>query len=167
MVDELTVCAAAFFLNKGKDVIAKKEFTMGVSLDLRWMTVREAESLVKAMLSAGVLELKDDYLRPNFNTTDVDVPLAYRPSPDILKKIQEAPRSQKTVVKRSDDNVLVDMIALAEKKGMRRAEYMAACNSIQKGLDVDIEVAGLMVLKNNDVDVSGFYDRVRKTVISK
>ncbi|MGI6471982.1 MAG: DUF2240 family protein [Candidatus Methanomethylophilaceae archaeon] len=168
MVEDMTVCAAAFFRSKGRDVIAEKEFTMGVSLDLRWMTVKEAGALVNAMKSAGILELKDGYLRPKFDISEVDVPMAYRPSPDFVKRIAGTPADSKPVeTPQSEDNVFAEMMAIAEKSGMRRAGYIAACNLMQKKLDVDIEVAGMMVLRTIGADVSGLYGRVRETVIGK
>lgn len=168
MVDEMTVCAAAFFRNKGRDVIAEKEFTMGVSLDLRWMTVKEAGALVNAMKSSGVLELKDGYLRPKFNISEIEVPMAYRPSAGLIKGIQSvAPKPEAEEKPQSDDNVFAEMMSMAEESGMRRAGFIAACNAMSKRLDVDIEVAGMMVLRTIGADVSGLYDRVRETVISK
>ena len=170
MVDEMTVCAAAFFRNKGRDVIAEKEFTMGVSLDLRWMTVKEAGALVNAMKSSGILELKDGYLRPRFSISEVEVPMAYRPSAGFIKKIVDGtPKSEPEPERKPqpDGNVFAEMMSMAEESGMRRAGFIAACNAMSKRLDVDIEVAGMMVLKSIGADVSHLYDRVRETVIGK
>lgn len=168
MVDEMTVCAAAFFRSKGRDVITEKEFTMGVSLDLRWMTVKEAGVLVSALKSAGILKMVDGYLRPEFDISEVDVPMAYRPSPGFMKGIQNGlSDSEPEKELRADGNVFTDMMILAEKSGMRRAGYIAACNSLQQKLDVDVEVAGMMVLKSIGIDVSELYDRVREAVIGK
>lgn len=182
MTDELTICAAAFFRNKGRDVIAGKEFAMGLSLDLRWMSVKEAASLVRRMISSGVLESKDGYLRPKFDLSEVDVPMAYRPSKELigsLKADAEAPvggADRKDAADKGpavnekegkDDNVFSEMLEIAEKSGMRRAGFIAQCNSLQKQLNIDIEVAGVMVLRDIGADVSGLYEKVREAVISK
>ncbi len=195
MVNELVVCAAAFFQNKGRSVIAEKEFTMGISLDYRWMSVNEARSLMNAMVSANILESKGGYLRPKFKESEVSIPIAYRPStkliasltsiktdPVVEKKelvtsvedpttVTEDPatliKDSVTVKKDQDDNVFSKMISMAEKAGMRRAGYIAACNSVQKKLDVDIEVAGVMILRDIGADVSDLYEKVRHSVLSK
>ena len=122
MVDELTVCAAAFFRIKGKDIVAEKEFSMGISLDLRWMSVKEANALIKIMISSGVITLKDGYLRPAFDLSEIDVPMAYRPSANFVKKVLDMHRESEPVKKTQDsDNVFSEMISMAEKSGMRRA----------------------------------------------
>lgn len=167
MDNELIVCAAAFFQNKGRDVIAEKEFTMGISLDYRWMSVNEAKSLMKAMVSADVLESKGGYLRPKFKGSEINVPIAYRPSAQLISSITSMKKEPTTVNKNKEDNVFSEMISMAEKAGMRRAGYIAACNSLQKKLDVDIEVAGVMILRDIGSDVSGLYGRVRDSILSK
>lgn len=173
MDNELIVCAAAFFQNKGRDVIAEKEFTMGISLDYRWMTVNEAKSLMNAMILADVLESKGGYLRPKFKGSEVNVPIAYRPSAKLMASLTtvktepKAVRTEPAVKKEQVDNVFSEMISMAEKAGMRRAGYIAACNSLQKKLDVDIEVAGVMILRDIGSDVSSLYEKVRDSVLSK
>lgn len=168
MVDELTVCAAAFFRIKGKDIVAEKEFSMGISLDLRWMSVKEANALIKIMISSGVITLKDGYLRPAFDLSEIDVPMAYRPSANFVKKVLDMHRESEPVKKTQDsDNVFSEMISMAEKSGMRRAGYVAACNSLSRKLGVDIEVAGVMILRDIGSDVSELYEKVRNAVISK
>lgn len=167
MDNELIVCAAAFFQNKGRDVIAEKEFTMGISLDYRWMTVNEAKSLMNAMVSADVLESKGGYLRPKFKGSEVNVPIAYRPSAKLIASLTSIKKEPEAVKKKQDDNVFSEMISMAEKAGMRRAGYIAACNALQKKLDVDIEVAGVMILRDIGSDVSSLYGRVRDSVLSK
>ncbi len=182
MVDELTICAAAFFRNKGREVIAGKEFAMGISLDLRWMTVNEAASLARRMISSGVLESKDGYLRPTFDISEVDIPMAYRPSTKLiesLKTVNDTPvkgpvkmdsvSKGPAVVKneKEDDNVFSEMFEMAKKSGMKRPEFIAKCNSLQKQLNIDIEVAGVMVLRDIGADVSSLYERVREAVLSK
>ena len=182
MADELTICAAAFFRNKGRDVIAGKEFAMGLSLDLRWMSVKEAASLVRRMISSGVLESKDGYLRPKFDISEVDVPMAYRPSKGLIRSLKtyaEAPvdgTDRKDVADRGPtmtekkgrgDNVFSEMLEMAERSGMRRAGFIAQCNSLQKQLNIDIEVAGVMVLRDIGADVSDLYGKVREAVIGK
>ena len=162
MADELTVCAAAFFRNKGRDVVAEKEFTMGISLDLRWMSVKESKALMDAMVTSGVLELKDGFLRPKFDVSALDIPMAYRPSSELVSSVISGNK-----VKKAAEGLFPEMVSMAERSGMRKAGYIAACNALQKKLDVDIEVAGVIVLRDIGADVSSLYGRVRDAVLKK
>ena len=46
MADEYVVCTAAFFRNKGKNVITENEFLMVISMDLHWMPYGKAKVLL-------------------------------------------------------------------------------------------------------------------------
>ena len=113
MTDELTVCAAAFFRNKGKNVITEPEFLMVTSMDLHWMPYGKAKQLLAAMLSEKVLVKSGEYLKPSFEISDIDVPVAYRPSDSLigsLSQVKEEPRHQAPVV---NDDLLSSMISAA------------------------------------------------------
>ncbi|MGI5964769.1 MAG: DUF2240 family protein [Candidatus Methanomethylophilaceae archaeon] len=157
-MSELEICAATFFRNKGKDVVTETEFVMTVSLDYRWMSGEDAKKLIAAMVSSGILERKDGYLRPAREFTS-ELPVAYRPSKDLVASLGKPPSEKK--------NVFPEMIVAAEKAGMKKKSFIAACNMLQKDLEIDIEVAGLLVLRDAGADVSGLYETVKETVISK
>ena len=55
MTDEYTICAAAFFRNKGKSVITEPEFLMVISMDLHWMPYGKAKALLDQLISKNVL----------------------------------------------------------------------------------------------------------------
>ena len=66
MTDEYTVCAAAFFRNKGKNLISETEFLMAISLDFHWMPYGQAKNLLAVLLSKNVLVKNGELLKPTF-----------------------------------------------------------------------------------------------------
>jgi len=167
MPDELEVCLAALFLNKGKDVLTAKEFTMYVSLDLRWMQTKDADSLLKALIGKGLMSRTGDYLRPLFDTSKIDVPVAYRPSDALiqgLKAIPEPPAAKKVD---ASPSVLQQLIAKALDSGMGKDTFISECNKISKKMDIDMEVAAIMILRERGVDITPFTEGVRSSVLRR
>jgi Uncharacterized protein conserved in archaea len=149
---ELRTVTAAFFRSKGKTVVTEKEFLMGVSMTLRWMPHGDAEKLLKAMIKGGAVIKDGEYIKPSFDVSEVDVPIGYRPSKDLIAGNDEAVDVFQTLLGLSAD-VMID-----------RKEFMAQCRNIQKKMNVEIEVAALIVLRDHGVPVSGYVEKVQEAV---
>ncbi len=157
----MVVCAAAFFRNKGKEVITAKEFTMGVSLDFRWMPVKEANALITLLIDNKILEKNGDYLKPLIDITEIDVPVAYRPSAEFLETVTAAigkkPEPVKEIVESAP--LLPDLLSEAEKSGLKKGPFIAECNGLVKSLNIDMEIAALIVLRDHGADISPYIER--------
>lgn len=171
MTNELTVCAAAFLRNKGKTVVTENEFLMGMSMDYHWMPYGDAKKLLSALIAAGIVKKNGEYVKATFELSDVDVPVAYRPSESLINSI----RSPKPVaVPKKDDakgpapeNLLPILISEAIDANMDKRDFMSSANALQKGLNIDILAAGLIVLRDAGVDIGHLTDRVYEAVSKK
>jgi len=152
VTDEPMLCAAAFFRNKGKSVVTEKEFLMGISMDFRWMPYSDTKELLAALLAAKVVKRDGDLIRPAFDVAGADVPVAYRPPADLIRK---AAPSRET-----DSMNFPQIIAFAEKHGMRKKDFISASNALQKRLGISPEAAGLIVLRDNGTDISEIAEKV-------
>jgi len=150
---ELRTVTAAFFISKGKTVVTEKEFLMGVSMNLRWMPHGDAEKLLKAMIKNGAVIKEGEYIKPSFDISEVDVPIGYRPSKDIITG--------------NDEDIFQTLLGLAADVMIDRKEFLAQCRSIQKKMNVEIEVAALIVLRDHGVPVSGYAERVQEAVLKR
>jgi len=167
MSDEMEVCLAAVFLNKGKDVLTAKEFTMYVSLDLRWMQVKDADALLKIFLEKDLLSKTDDYVRPQIDISIVNVPVAYRPSDALLKTLRTYSPKQAAAKKEVPADLLSKLVQKALDVGVAKGTFIAECNKISKKADVDMEVAALIILKEKGVDVMPYINDARSAVQSR
>jgi len=148
--DELRICAAAFFRNKGKNVITENEFLMGISMNNRWMPYGDAERLLSSMITSKVVSKDGEYVRPCFDVAAVNVPVGYKPSKDILGKIPE--------------DLFQTLIARASAADIDKKDFLSSCRSIQKRMDIDIEVAALILLRDKGADVSDLIGKVSDLV---
>ena len=158
MTDELTVCAAAFFRSIGKDVTTSDEFVMISSLELKWMSPSDVKILLKNLLAAGILEKKGEYIRPAKDLSGIDLPLAYKPSRELLNPVRAAPAPAPK--KESEPDMFHILMGVAAEKGMQTRDFVPVCSKIQKRLGIDISAAALIVLRDNGVDISPYIDQV-------
>lgn len=165
MSNELETCLAALFLNKGKDVLTVKEFAMYVSLDLRWMQVKDANHLMEVFLKEGMLSRSGEYLKPAIDISSIDVPVAYRPSESLLTILKENVPAPEPVA--NNDNVFSQLINMAVEQGMEKGTFISECNKISKRTNIDIEVAALMVLRDKGVDIAPYLDGVRAIILGR
>ena len=141
---ELEVCAAAFFRIKGKNVVTEQEFTMSVAFDNKWMSVKEANQLMKVLVSEGILTRSNGYLKPAKDLSATQVPIAYRPSEELRKSLA----------------------GTSEKKAPAAAPEPPA-DIVKKRLGVETCVAALLLLRDNGIDIERYKDRVYAQVLGK
>jgi len=162
MDNELNICATAFFRNCGKDIVTAKDFTMTVSLDMRWMSVKEAGTVLAAMLENGIMiKGAGGFLRPSKDLADLEVPIAYRPSKEFLMSLSKKKTAGKTMQAADiSQDMFPHLIKVAETEGIPRKKFASECNHIKKKLGIDVDVAALMVLRDGGVNVTGLANRV-------
>ena len=160
MADEFTVCAAAFFRTVGKDVTTADEFVMTSSLELKWMSPSDAKLLLKALIGKGILEKKGDYVRPSSDLGAVDLPLAYKPSPELIKSLHSATSPAPQPKKENAPDLFHILMDVAKRNGIETKDFVPVCSKIQKRLGVDIAAAALIVLRDKGVDISRYVSQV-------
>ncbi|MBO7351442.1 MAG: DUF2240 family protein [Candidatus Methanomethylophilaceae archaeon] len=166
MTDEYTVCASAFFRNKGKNVISETEFLMAISLDFHWMPYGKAKELLAILLSKKILVKNGDLLKPTFEISEIEVPVAYRPSESLIASLSKT-QTEKKEVKTAGNDLLPAMIAEAAGKGMEKRIFISEANSLSKKLGVDMLAAALIILRDEGVDITSYADRVYEELSEK
>ncbi len=160
MTGEQEMFVAAFFRTIGKDVATTDEFIMETSLGQKWMTPSEAKTLLTSLVSSGALELKDGYIRPKPDISNIDVPLAYRPPKGLASMCQTSKRTSVSNPPKQGDDVFPKLMEVAVENGLQRREFIQESNRIQKRLDIDIGAAALIVLRDADIDIAPYIDPV-------
>jgi hypothetical protein len=155
---ELRKCIAALFRLKGKDVMTEREFVYAASMDLHWLTPKEAQMLLEISLKCGLLRLSDGTLTPSFEISDDTVELDYKPPRDLI--LAEQHKDQKDFFIE-----LVDRISASS--GLQRKEIIAKINKMRERMPVDIEVAALIVGRDLGVDISEDIRNVREQLLAK
>lgn len=155
---------AAFFQGKGKNVVTENEFIMDISMKLRWMQPSQAKHLLPLFLSCGHMTMDGEFLRPAFDVNTVDIPFGYRPSADaIAKRMQNA--SVGNAAPPAD--LLGELLATAERSGIKKKDIVVSANAVQKKINVDIEIAALLIMRENGIDISEYIERSYGTILNR
>jgi hypothetical protein len=134
------------------------------------MSYSQAKGMLAAMVTAGLFEKSGDMYRATFSNNDVDVPVAYKPSAELLNRVQagavkpEPPKPAPKAPEAVPQDMMPVLMNVAVDNGIERREFMMKCNALQRKLGIFIEVAGLYVLRDKGVDVSELADRVYESV---
>ena len=162
MTDEAVVCAAAFFRSIGKDVTTPEEFVMKTSLEMKWMSPSDSKLLLKRLVCDEILVQKDGFVRPSKDLGDMDVPLAYRPSPEFMKYIHSnrSGECKAACKKEQPPDMFHILMDAAVKGGMQRVDFIRSSNGIQQKLGIDIGAAALIVLRDNGLDITPYVEDV-------
>lgn len=163
MASELETCAAAFFRIKGKDTVTVNEFKMTVTFESKWMSVKEAESLLSRMVSENLVTKTGDYLKASAELAGIQVPMAYRPSDSFKRSLTSeavAEPPKKTMSQTPQKDVFAELVGAAVEKGMQKAKFVSDCNILRKSLNVDTSVAALIILREDGVDIKKWIPEV-------
>ncbi len=167
MSDELNVCAAAFFRSIGKDVVTPKEFTMYVTLDVKWMSSKEASALMQVLVESGAVSSSGGYLRPGTDFSSLQVPVAYRPTDAVREAVAARMKKPKAPAKAAAD-IFPEMVDLSGKYGWdNKGKFIAECNAVRKKLGVDTAVAALLVLRDSGAEIGDLAEKVYANSVRK
>ena len=150
---------AFVFKRSGQSELNFSKLYLTLSMDLDWFTPEEAKAFVDNAIKAGLLVKKDDLLKPNFNFEEIKVPLGFYPSKDLFKEKRQVKES---VEKKDVLQEIISEIVKNTKLDVKDVEVKL--NQIAKERNLTPEVAGLLVGKEYDIDLTKFYNDVEATI---
>ncbi len=155
-MDEMKKAIAFLFKRKGRENMSDKDFVMSASMDLRWFPPKDAQRLLQAGLDLKLLVSEEGKIRPAFDVTGIELPIDYSPPPTIL---------QVEALAQSVFNKIIDRITKASN--LEKRQIVSLINTTQDNLDVEVEVAALIVGKEMGVDVSDLLKQTEDEVASR
>ena len=164
IVDELKKIIAFVFRMKGIQQMKQKAFMDSLSFDLHWYTPDEAKKLMALCLESNYLQLKDGFLSPNFDIVSIDIPIVYKPGPEVLSLHAR----EETSSSEEKEDFFMSLVSKIEKaSSLTRIQLMSKINAVQRDMDIDIEVAALLIASDYDIDVKSLESRVSKEILKK
>jgi hypothetical protein len=137
---------AAPFRQRGVDELRESEFVVALSLDRDWFSPDQAQRLVDAAVTEGLLEREGEAVAVTFEPADVTVPEGFVPDESVIQ--------QRSVFER--------VLGALVDAGVEKQEAVASINRLQAELDVAVEAAALLYARRQGVDVEGLADRARE-----
>ena len=152
-IQEIEVALAQLFRKKGKGSLTEKEFVFAASLDLRWFTPKDAQKFLDISTESELLMMDGDRLKPTFDYKSVEVPKGYAPTVELL---------QASVKPKGIFLKVVDQIST--EKEIPSKDVISLVNQTQDRMNIDVEVAALIVARQYGVDVSEYIDKVEEDI---
>jgi len=158
MTAELKKCITAIFRRKGKELLGEHEFVYAASMDLHWFKPRDAQKLLEVALREGLLKLSSGMLSPTFELVDDGMKPDYRPSDNLIES-HSKPEAKDPFTD------ITGKIATVTK--LPKKEIVAKINKAREKMNVEVEVAALLVARGYGIDVLEEIAMVEQRILSK
>jgi len=149
-----TVVAAAF-KHLRKDKLQKVEFIYYISIDRKWMNKDQAALLLERAREDDLITQRDGAWVPTFDPEDVEIPLGFRPTADVLES----------------RGALEELVAdIAKQTGTDQKSIYAEMNTIiRDGFAGKLlpEAAVVIIARRYRVPCDNYIDELRKEVVKE
>ncbi|HVP93548.1 MAG TPA: DUF2240 family protein [Methanoregulaceae archaeon] len=81
----LIVTIAAPFRHTRKDRLKKNEVVYYLAFDRKWMSIEQANTILKRALDEGLIAYDGEMLAPNFDINTVEIPIGFKPSSAVFE----------------------------------------------------------------------------------
>lgn len=152
-MEKLKQTIAVIFRRKGKTSITEKEFVFSASIDMRWFTPKSAQKLLDMALQMKLLSKSNGELTPNFNLDEVEVPLEFKPTEDILDVRVE--------------DLLSRLLTKLQESRLDRKELAARMNALQAMYGIEPEAAALVLGNDVGVDLKEYIPSVEEEIAKR
>ncbi len=84
MDSEAKIIIAFIFNRSGKTTLTESELYLPLSMELGWLSTKEAQGFVKSAIQQGLLVKQDGKIQPNFPLEKITIPLNFVPSKKLF-----------------------------------------------------------------------------------
>lgn len=155
-MDELKKCLSHIFIY-GSKKLSKKDFIFFISMELHWLSPKDAERLLDIALEKELLSLEDGKLKLNFDFGEIEVPIDYHPSRNVLIP------SQPEESERALFSTIVDEIT--SHADIEKKDLLSMINKKRERMNISLEVAALLVGMELGTSLSNYVDEVMDVTI--
>jgi hypothetical protein len=159
---------AHVFRKKGK-VTSISEFVFALSLDLKWFSPDQAESVLANAEQRELVRITGEVVEPLFDIHSVEIPIDFRPDPSIIDRQErsidatasEGRALSEETEEASEERTVIDQVVEQLSGVKSKQEVIRLINDAQERLGiVETDAVALLVAKACGIDVSGMIDEV-------
>ncbi len=152
---ELKQAVAFLFQRRGVTEMKADDFIYDPATELGWFGLPEAKELLEVAKERGLVKESGGMVSVDFDHRTVEFPVGFKPSRNILEAEKKQP-------------LFPSMLSEALDSGrVSRGELMAAVNQKQDDMNLEIEVALIMVCDERGIELAGrdrFIGAIRKKI---
>ncbi len=159
---------AHVFRKKGK-VTSISEFVFALSLDLKWFSPDQAESVLANAERRGLVRITGEVVEPLFDIHSVEIPIDFRPDQSVMDR-EERPIDAtagkggallEETEEASGERTVIDRVVEQLSGVKSKQEVIRLINDAQERLGiVETDAVALLVARACGIEVSGMIDEV-------
>lgn len=159
---------AHVFRKKGK-VTSISEFVFALSLDLKWFSPDQAESVLTNAEQRKLVRITGEVVEPLFDIHSVEIPIDFRPDQSIIDRqersidatARKGHASLEETEEASGERTVIDLVVEQLSGVKSKQEVIRLINDAQERLGiVETDAVALLVARACGIDVSGMIDEV-------
>ena len=159
---------AHVFRKKGK-VTSISEFVFALSLDLKWFSPDQAESVLANAEQRELVRITGEVVEPLFDIHSVEIPIDFRPDQSIMDREERSIDATagkgeallEETEEASDEGTVIDQVVEQLYGVKSKQEVIRLINDAQERLGiVETDAVALLVARTCGIDVSGMIDEV-------
>ncbi len=151
----LITTIAAPFRHTRKDRLKKNEVVYYLAFDRKWMSIEQANVILKRALEEGLVGYDGEMLAPKFDILSVDIPIGFKPSQSVFEKNDPV-------------QLLIDQVV--KTSGRHETEIIAELNHV-KSKDFDDllrpEAAVIILAKRYGIPVEDHVAALKENLLKK
>ena len=159
---------AHVFRKKGK-VTSISEFVFALSLDLKWFSPDQAESVLANAEQRELVRITGEVVEPLFDIHSVEIPIDFRPDQSIMDREERSIDANagkgeallEETEEASEERTVIDQVVEQLSGVKSKQEVIRLINDAQERLGiVETDAVALLVARTCGIDVSGMIDEV-------
>lgn len=151
----LITTIAAPFRHTRKDRLKKNEIVYYLAFDRKWMSIEQANVILKRALDEGLVGYDGEMLAPKFDIRSIEIPIGFKPSQSVFE---------------TNDPVQSLIDRVVQSSGRQETEIIAEMNRM-KATDFDDllrpEAAIIILAKRYGVPVEEQIDALKENLLKK
>jgi hypothetical protein len=159
MDSEAKIILVFLFNRSGKTELTEAELYLPLSMELGWLSTKEAQEFVKYAINQGLLVKKEGLFHPNFPMETIRVPVGFTPSKKIFSKTTDD-KKEKNIIEG-----IITQICTQTHQNQRDIQEEIKKEETEKNLLP--EIAALYVARKHDVDISDWYAVVESEIVKE
>ncbi len=144
----------SYVFRKKGGTISISEFVFALSLDLKWFSPDQAESVLKTAENEGLVQITGDMVEPLIDPNSIEIPIDFKPDQSIF-----AEKAAETIFDQVIDR-------LQSSGAMGRSEIVRMIHEKQNDLGiVETDATALLVARMHGIDVTDLIDEAYDRLI--
>lgn len=156
MDSEGKIIIAFLFNRSGKTALTESELYLPLSMELGWLSTKEAQGFVKSAIQQGLLVKQDGRMQPGFPLENIVIPLNFVPSKKLFCE---------TIGQEQGQPFITRIIArICAETSLKQQDIEEEITKQEREKNLIFEVAALYVARKYNVDVGALLTEVEQGI---